>query len=319
MKKSFTNQVTIAGILYQHNLEEKETGPNSKNPGTKYITGTIDIATDDAMQNVVSIHYTYITATTSKGNANRTYGVLASIMDGTYHNFMEHGDGVKIQAFPSVDLNEFYVDPSAGETEERLVSNKRNEGGYLSIVRTLLEEDKRNQFKCDMIVTKVTEIEANEEQGLAARATVGGCVFNFRNELLPVEFVVTNPAAINYFLSQDASSSNPFPTQVWGPEVSTTIKRKKITENAFGEADVQETVYTRKEFIITGALAEPYEWDDPAFITAEELKELISKRELHLATLKKNRAEYKANKAVSNKAAVTSSAINSTPDDGFKF
>ena len=37
MSKKFINQSHIEGVLYEHKLELKETGPNSKNPVTKYI------------------------------------------------------------------------------------------------------------------------------------------------------------------------------------------------------------------------------------------------------------------------------------------
>lgn len=53
MKKSFINNVNLMGILYEHNLTLKETGANSKNPGTEFISGTIGIATDDAITNIV--------------------------------------------------------------------------------------------------------------------------------------------------------------------------------------------------------------------------------------------------------------------------
>jgi hypothetical protein len=32
--KKFVNQTHIVGFLYEHNLEERTTGPTSKNPGT---------------------------------------------------------------------------------------------------------------------------------------------------------------------------------------------------------------------------------------------------------------------------------------------
>lgn len=322
MKKSFYNSVTIAGILYQHDLKEKKTGPNSKNPGTVYITGTIGIATDDQMENIVTVHYTYVTPTTAKGNTNKTYSILSSIINGTFHNYMEHGDGVKLSATPSIGLNEFYVeDNNNGQTELRLVSAQRNEGGFLSVINALPDRiEGRNRFKCDMLITKVTEVEANEDTGLDARVTVGGCIFDFRNQLLPVEFVATAKEAMNYFLGLDASQSHPVPITVWGPEIATTIKKRKVTESAFGEDEVQETVRTRKEFIITGASVESPDWDDPAFITAEELKALISEREIYLATLKKNHEDWKANKEANNKTAVTNSAIKaSASDEEFKF
>ena len=47
------NNTHIEGLLYQHNLTKKESGANSKNPGTVFINGTIDIATDNALTNII--------------------------------------------------------------------------------------------------------------------------------------------------------------------------------------------------------------------------------------------------------------------------
>ena len=43
--KSMINKTHIEGYLYEHALEKKVSGPNSKNPGTEFISGTISIAT----------------------------------------------------------------------------------------------------------------------------------------------------------------------------------------------------------------------------------------------------------------------------------
>ena len=56
------NETHIEGYLYEHALEKKQTGPNSKNPGTDFIAGTISIATDEACLNIVPVHFTYVTA-----------------------------------------------------------------------------------------------------------------------------------------------------------------------------------------------------------------------------------------------------------------
>ena len=53
MKNAMINKTHIEGVLYQHDLELKVTGDTSKNPGTEYITGTVEIATDDAGVNIV--------------------------------------------------------------------------------------------------------------------------------------------------------------------------------------------------------------------------------------------------------------------------
>ncbi len=54
-KKNFLNQTHVEGVLYEHDLQEKVSGENSKNPGTPFISGSIGIATDNAMTNIVTI------------------------------------------------------------------------------------------------------------------------------------------------------------------------------------------------------------------------------------------------------------------------
>ena len=38
MSKKFINKSYVEGAVYQHSLELKKTGEQSKNPGTEYIT-----------------------------------------------------------------------------------------------------------------------------------------------------------------------------------------------------------------------------------------------------------------------------------------
>ena len=78
MKKSMINTCHIEGVLYEHDLVLKESGKTSKNPGTPFISGTIKIATDDEMVNIVPVHFTYSTALTSTGKANATFETLST-------------------------------------------------------------------------------------------------------------------------------------------------------------------------------------------------------------------------------------------------
>ena len=83
MKKRFINEVHFQGYFYDHKLEEKVSGPTSKNPGTNYIAGVVYVATDEALLNVVPVYFRYVTATTSKGNSNATYVALKKLIDDT--------------------------------------------------------------------------------------------------------------------------------------------------------------------------------------------------------------------------------------------
>ena len=303
MKKNLLNRVHLEGLLYQHTLEEKVTGDNSANPGTKYISGNIEIATDDAITNIVPVHFTYVTAVTAKGNANATYTTLMNIINGTHGSVMGHGadKAVKLRVDTAIGLNEFYSDRNG--TEE-LVSVKRNEGGFVHIASELNENvDSRNLFDVDMIITNVSLKEANDELNLPEKAIVKGAIFDFKKSLLPVEFSAVHPSAINYFLGLEASPKNPVFTKLQGKQISEVIITRKEEESAFGAPMVREVKSTRKDFVITWAQPNPYEWDSEDTILASELKEAMTARETYLATVKKRNDEYKASKA--KKATVT--------------
>lgn len=291
--KKMINTTTIEGILYQHDLNLKVSGENSKNPGTQYINGTIEIATDDACTNIVPVHFTYVTATTTKGNTNQTYGILKNIIDGVYGTKMKDGadKAAKVRVNSAIGLNEFYSDRNG---KEELVSVKRNEGGFVNIIDELSDEKLRSTFKTDMVINKTRRVEADEEKDLPERMYIEGAIFNFRGDLLPVTYTATNPAAMDYFESLDISPTAPVFTCVWGRQESKTIVRRIVEESAFGEDSVREVTSSRKDFVITGALTSPYVWDDESSITAQEIKDALANREVALATMKKNQEEYRA-------------------------
>ena len=301
--KKMTNTTHIEGLLYEHKLELRESGPNSKNPGTKFIMGTVDIATDDACTNIVPVHFTYVTATTAKGATNATFTTLSNIVDGKYGSVMANGkdNAVKLRIDSALGLNEFYTERNG---QEELVSAKRNEGGFVHVADSLAEDETiRNTFKCDMLITGVKEVEADEEKKLPAKAIVRGAIFDFRGALMPVEFSAVNPNAIKYFVGLGASNASPTFTCVWGRQVSETIVREIRTESAFGEDEVREVKNTRKDFVITGASKEPYAWDDESTLTANEVAEAVAARETYLATIKARQDEYKASKNAATAAA----------------
>ena len=290
------NKTRIDGRLYQHSLELKESGPNSKTPGTKFITGNVEIATDNDITNIVTVHYTYVTATTSTGKSNATFNVLKDIIDGKLGSVMANGaDNAAIITIDSaIGLNEFFSDRNG---KEELVSAKRNEGGF-AVVKSAADEDetKRNTFDVDMIITGTRMIEADPEKDLPEKMVLRGAIFDFRNSLLPIELSVVNPRAISYFESLEITQRNPVFTRLQGRQVSEVVTREVIEESAFGDPVVKKFASTRKDWVVTWAASEPYAWDDESTITAAELTKAMSDRETYLATLKQRQDEYKASK-----------------------
>lgn len=300
MKAKMINATHIEGTLYQHDLTLKVTGENSKAPGTEFISGNIEIATDDAGINIVPVHFTYVTATTAKGSANATFNVLKNIIDGVYKTVMTDGadKATMLRVDSAIGLNEFY------DRNDAFVSVKRNEGGFVHVTPSIADDEKvRNTFECDIIINNVIHVEGDEEKGTTDKATVKGVIFNFRKDLMPVEFSVTNPKAMAYFEDLGASNSNPIFTKIKGRQISESIVRRVEEESAFGEPSIKEYKSTRKDFVITWAMAEPYIWDDDSTITARELKEALAAREITLAELKKRNEEYKASQGQAPAAA----------------
>ena len=310
--KAMLNRTHIEGYLYEHALEKKVSGPNSKNPGTEFISGTISIATDEACLNIVPVHFTYTTAITGSGKPNATFATLENVINGTYKTCMSDGKDVatKLRIDSAIGLNEFYSDRNG---KEELVSAKRNEGGFVHVVTDGLAEDEKthNTFECDILITNVRHVDADEEKNLPEKCIVKGAIFDFRKSLMPVEFTATNPNAINYFEGLEASNTNPTFTKVWGRQVSETIVRTITEESAFGDASVREVKSSRKDWVITGAKAEPYDWDDESTLTAAEVNEAIKARELTLAAMRARQDEYKASKGTAAPAKANAPAAGS--------
>lgn len=318
--QAVTNKSHIEGYIYEHSLERKVSGQNSKNPGTTFISGNLSIATSENCLNVVTVHFSYVTPTTKNGGANATFTVLDNIINGTARSVMEHGKekAAKVRVDSAIGLNEFYTDRN-GTTE--LVSTKRNEGGFVHLVDALNEDEKaRNTFECDMLITNVVRIEANEEKQIPEKVNVKGYIFDFRKAIMPVDFVATNPNAMNYFEGLGASSKEPVFTKVWGRQISETISRQVKEESAFGEDLIKTVESVRKEFLLTGANKEPHLWDDESTITADEVKKALADRETYLASVKQRQDEYQASKNQAKAAAfATPASTASTSSTEFNF
>lgn len=298
MRKAL-NRERVEGRIYDHDLALKTVqNTESKNYGKEFIGGSIDIATDDDNLNIVQVYFTYVTETTSKGNKNATFTALKNIIDNgktILNNGADNATMVRIDT--ALALNDFYTQRNG---EEVLVSAKRNNGGFVTIINSLGDADTRNTFECDMLINGTKYVEADPEKNIAEDyLVVKGAVFDFRNAILPVEFVVRNANGIKYFESLDASPQNMVFTKVWGKINSETIVTRREEESAFGEPSVKEYTRTVREWVITGT-SKPdsvYEIGDAENgITAEEIKKALADREVYLADVKKRADEYQASR-----------------------
>ena len=314
--KKMLNEEVIEGRLYQHSLVAKTVkDKESKNFGKPFISGNIEIAVDENGLNVIPVHFTYVTPQTAKGGKNLTYAFLEKIINEN-KTWIEVGkdEALKIKATPAISLTEFYKEDGT------LISVKTNEGGFLNNVNELSPEKNRNTFKADMLITSITEKEANPEKNIDAYVAVRGAIFDFRNRILPVEFKVCSEEGMNYFLSEiTASPKEPYFVCVWGRLNCLTESTEKTTESAFGEASVTFYENKRKDWIITGISKAPYDFGDESILTVEDVTKAMQDREIQLAEIKKRREEYNAKNSGNSNSASASAPAATVKNGDFQF
>ena len=317
MAKNFINNVHIEGRIFNHTLQKRITGEQSKNPGTEYIGGTINVATDEEGINIVPVRFTYVTAFYSKsGKPNDTYNVLGQIIDnGKTWEKNGKDEAAQVRIDGDIEVNDFLG------RDGNMVEAKGVRGSFIHFANGQYglnaDENKRNTFNADMLIAATIPQEVENGQDYL---NLRGYVFAYRNALVPVTFSIHNPAGIEYFEKCDISNENPLLTKVWGHIISTVQEIKEEIQSAFGTSSVNVTTRTLRAWEIEGCAVEPYEWNDESTITIAEFKQLLEAREQVKAEAKK-RAEDRNNSAIGKSGFPASGSenkpANSVPN--FKF
>lgn len=272
------NAVEIEGLIYEFKLEEKINQDTKKG----FIQGTVSIATDSKMENIVTVNF-YANPTWKNGSENQTYTFLKKLLKGEIFSVM-NADKEKGQTPEYVLLNSsaLRVDEWYDNKNDKLVEALRNYGGFFHTV----EPEKRNPratFDVDMVITKATRFDEDEEKQLPERMMLSGFIFNYNNDAMPIRFELRNPKAMSYFEDEGVGAKNPMFTRIKGSQVNQKIVTKKVTESLFDEDIVDEMISNNRVMLVTNIPKEPYDWDDESTITVDELKSAMHAREIVLA------------------------------------
>lgn len=294
--RKLENKGVVQGKIYDHSLEIKQVQKKGDNFGKDFIMGElrIQVGDKDSMR-IIPVRYGYTPPVYNSGKENKNFYLLKQII--------EEGKTVVEDGWENawyVEANiELETDDGYDIQADEMRTYQRNRGSFLRIYandsRFKNSDDERCHFSADVIISKVRELEEDEEEGRPHKAILSCAVFNFKNEYMPFEMVCYNEGGIDYFVNMDINSSNPLFTKVAGFINNSQIKTIKTEESAFGEAMVTESVKTVREWVINWCRPESYEIDGED-ITSEEIKTMLANRETHLAEVKQNRLEYEAQK-----------------------
>ena len=253
MRKT-VNSVNIRGYVFSHRLNERVTGPASKNPGQEFINGSIEIATDEQATTTVRVNFSYVTPKFRNGSENQTYTILKRILTSNDVYEQVGTRAIKVR-----------VD---GQFEPNVYKNKRtNEivettqiGG--SFVHELNPGESFGaspaKFNVDMVISNMHE---REFANGGSVFQVKGHVFNWRQDLVPITFTVAGEDGRKYF--EDHEGDLPMFTNVWGDIESEVVTSKRETQaSAFGAPQVETTERHVLRWNITGCSPEPYDYDE---------------------------------------------------------
>lgn len=315
MRDKWTNNVDVEGYVFSiggnGKLFEGTTGPDSKRPNTDYISGTVNICTDEEGINIVPVRFNFVTEKWSSGKDNDTWKVLKEIINtgNTWEN-VGKDNAIKVRLQCNVGVNDFLG------RDGNMVEAKSIDCSFAHFANNGFGE-KRNDFKMDMVIAATTmqEVEDGEDY-----LTLRGYTFNFRNDAIPVTLTVRDKGGIKYFEDADISNANPMVTTIWGKIVSSTQKIEHEVESAWGAPQVEYTTRTLRSWEVIGCSPEPMEWDDESTITLAEFKKCMQDRETQKAEAKaRQEARQNQNSAGFPTAGSENKTTSPTAAADFKF
>ena len=280
-KTNWINNVHVEGYVFNHTLQQRV----AQRTGITYISGEINVATDNKAMNVVPVRFIYVTEKYSQSKQdNPNYAVLTQIMNDNRTFEAVGTSAMKVRIDGSIYVDDFFT--AAGQ----LASPKRIQASFIHFMNDGQEiAAQPTKFETEMLIENVEYKENNNGDYL----DVKGYVFNFRGDILPVSFSARSAQAIKYFQAQDY----PMLTKVWGKIDSTTIERKVEVESAFGDPAVNVTTQTLRFWEITGASPAPMEYPSDGILTDDEVVAKLAERNDRLNDLMHRWEENKAAKA----------------------
>lgn len=300
MKTNWINECHVEGYVFSHSLKERICGKNSRTPGQEFISGSIDVATDESATNVVRVAFSFVTPTYKRsGKPNATYEALKTIMNGPTLETAGPSNALKVRVDGDIECNSFV----SSRTNE-MVKEQRMRGSFVHIENNVIFKDFAT-FKAEMLICNFVckeQADTGEDVG-----TLSGYVFDFKGDLVPVIFDIHNKNGIDYYEKQEISNANRMFDTIQGKIISTTIKKEKekdLDGGAWGEPVVDFTSVPLRSWEVvssSGVVA----MDDCEYLTEEDLKNLVNRHEDNLAFIRKRFNERNKTKEPTAKAATT--------------
>lgn len=245
------NRVNLAGRLFSYALEEKEFERDNEVMNAIVGSVTLEVSEDGTC---VEVRF-FATPKYKSGKVNATYNMLASMMAGNYGAVSDNKGAEDEQAIPvqwlsidgSVDID--YFAPKDGSAKEigDLGRSQKIRGQFLNDNKKKIYA---NTWKTDILVTRIEDIEADDEKQTPHRVRVHGYLPNgFSEKFSEAIYEARDEKPINYLIGlvDTITPQNPLFTTIKGE--FRKVVSTRIQEGAFGE---NETIsYENTYWILT--------------------------------------------------------------------
>lgn len=306
------NKVTVVGTLAESTLEIKTFDEKDGSGTYEAIAGDLTIKINEDESHVV---FYFQKKFTKEGKINKNFKALTTVMN-EYASIadiaqgLKEGEPTKLKANGEIVLNEFYA-------QDELISRPRINGKF-SPSRIKDDSDFKPEatFDVEAIIKSVQpEMEQGEPTG---RMKINTYIPTY-SSVIPVTFVTDKnmkPEHVDYVESNFTKGMS---IRLYGDFINRSKKIVRVVEAVFGE-NTEETTYEKvQELAVKGGV--PYEEDganENKIFDLALLKEALTARERHLATLKE-RAEQKKDEAPKQEGfgtgASTSKPSNNVPKE----
>ena len=250
------NTFDMQGRLYSYSLEVKDTDNGEA------ISGEVTLEVDkEGNRATVKM---FARPTFKNGKTNRTYGMLEDMMAGNYTTVVEDADNADWFGLTgNIDVSYFAPKDGGAKDVDELARSQKLRGSFLNQNR---DHKYKNRWNLDMLITRVDDVDADEEKHTPHMVRVMGYAIDDYNERLnEVVFEARKEAAMNYILGLPVSYDAPYFVRVWGEMLK--ISRIVVHKNAFGDDETNE--YDSFRWAINGMNPEAYEFGDESAISKE--------------------------------------------------
>lgn len=292
----FENLATVEGVVLESNMERKEFKDKDNNP---YFALTGEIVVQTGENETHTARY-FVKEFTSKGDQNKIYTNVKTVLDElvTIQDIAQHpqefegGVPTKVRVRGELGLNEYY------DETEQLHSNLQIRGVFLNRVKDEATYSPKAEFDIEGVVVK-TVPEFDKDENETGRMKVTALIPTY-NSALPIEFI--SRAEDGGYIQDNFETG--VTVNIYGKIVNFSKKIEVEKESGFGENKVETKWENVRELQIVGGKV--YEEESPKTLTPEAIKELSTKRNVHLAQVKERsqqRQQNNSNNNSSNKPA----------------